>query len=95
MSSTYSRYIPTLILVLMLCVIQGQIWLGDGSVQHIQHVHQALDEKQTANARLQAQIVRLQAEIDDLEKGHVILEGRARMELGMVKPNEIFVQITH
>ncbi|HQY27866.1 MAG TPA: septum formation initiator family protein, partial [Burkholderiaceae bacterium] len=35
----------------------------------------------------------LQAEVDDLRAGKQALEERARYELGMVKPGEIFVQI--
>ena len=36
---------------------------------------------------------RLSAEIDDLHQGLEIVEEKARSELGMVKDNEIFVQI--
>ena len=35
----------------------------------------------------------LQAEVSDLKDGIDMVEERARFELGMVKPNEIFVQI--
>ena len=37
---------------------------------------------------------RLQAEVDDLRNGLEMVEDRARSELGMVKPDEIFVQLT-
>ena len=36
---------------------------------------------------------RLAAEINDLQEGLEMVEERARMELGMVKANEIYVQI--
>ena len=36
---------------------------------------------------------RLAAEINDLRDGLEMVEERARAEIGMVKPNEIFVQI--
>jgi cell division protein FtsB len=35
----------------------------------------------------------LSAEINDLKEGLNMVEERARNELGMVKPNEIYVQI--
>jgi len=35
----------------------------------------------------------LSAEVSDLKEGLNMVEERARHELGMVKPNEIFVQI--
>jgi cell division protein FtsB len=36
----------------------------------------------------------LAAEVKDLKEGLQIVEEKARGELGMVKPNEIFVQIS-
>ena len=43
----------------------------------------------------QAQLTndRLAAEVRDLKEGLDMVEEKARMELGMVKPNEIFVQV--
>jgi len=38
-------------------------------------------------------VARLEAEIGDLREGLDMVEDRARSELGMVKPNEILVQI--
>jgi cell division protein FtsB len=36
---------------------------------------------------------RLSAELHDLKDGLEMVEERARSEIGMVKPNEVFVQI--
>jgi cell division protein FtsB len=36
---------------------------------------------------------RLESEVRDLKEGLDMVEEKARGELGMVKPNEIFVQI--
>ena len=36
----------------------------------------------------------LAAEVDDLREGLEMVEERARAELGMVKPDEVFVQVT-
>ena len=38
-------------------------------------------------------IARLRAELHDLRDGLEMVEERARAEIGMVKPNEIFVQL--
>jgi cell division protein FtsB len=32
------------------------------------------------------------ADVRDLKNGMTLIEDRARLELGMIKPNEIFVQ---
>ena len=37
--------------------------------------------------------MRLVAEVEDLRQGLEMVEDRARNELGMVKPDEIFVQV--
>jgi len=53
-----------------------------------------LEAQQQRN--LQAQLVndRLGAEVHDLRTGLEMVEEKARLELGMVKPNEIYVQIS-
>lgn len=52
-----------------------------------------LDEQQQSNAKAARANERLVAEINDLREGLEIVEEKARSELGMVKANEIFVQI--
>ena len=48
---------------------------------------------QKANAQAEARNTQLAAEVRDLKEGLDMVEELARQELGMVKPNEIFVQI--
>jgi cell division protein FtsB len=59
-------------------------------------VAQLADELGTQKARNEETarlVARLEAEIGDLREGLEMVEDRARSELGMVKPNEILVQI--
>src|SRR5450830_855995 len=56
--------------------------------------HQKIDEQQARNAAAQRINDQLASEVNDLKEGLAMVEERARIELGMVKPNEIFVQIT-
>jgi cell division protein FtsB len=51
-----------------------------------------LDEAKAQNLTAQAENERLAAEVRDLKEGLEMVEEKARGELGMVKPNEIFVQ---
>ena len=44
-------------------------------------------------AKARAANDQLASEVDDLKSGLGIVEEKARMELGMVRPNEIFVQV--
>ena len=55
--------------------------------------YQQLQEQKAQNAAAQLVNDRLSAELHDLKDGLEMVEERARAEIGMVKPNEIFVQI--
>lgn len=57
-------------------------------------MQQRLDAQRAKNAQGQAINDQLEAEVRDLKEGLEMVEEKARSELGMVKPNEIFVQIT-
>jgi cell division protein FtsB len=74
-------------------VVQAQLWLGRGSVLDVAHLRQKLDEQKERNAVAQQANDRLAAEVRDLQEGLDMVEEKARSELGMVKPNEILVQI--
>jgi cell division protein FtsB len=49
--------------------------------------------RQRSNAQAERTNSRMEAEIRDLREGLEMVEEKARSELGMVKPNEIFVQV--
>lgn len=89
-----SRVVP-LVLVVLLLILQWQLWSGRGSVRDVQQLQQKLAEQKEANARATIANERLASEVNDLKEGMEMVEERARQELGMVKPNEVFVQITH
>ena len=54
-----------------------------------------LERQRETNAQLEQDIARVQSEIQDLKEGVATVEEKARYEMGMVKPNEVFVQIAH
>ena len=60
----------------------------------VRAMQQQLDEQRAKNALSQASNDQMAAEIKDLQEGMEMAEEKARSELGMVKPNEMFVQIT-
>ena len=53
-----------------------------------------LDEQRQLNSQAKLANERLAAEVRDLKEGLDMIEEKARMELGMVKPNEIFVLVS-
>ena len=86
------RFVPAALLVLLL-VLQGQLWFGRGSVPNVAKLNQELAAQKRSNAQAEQTNARLEAEIRDLREGLEMVEEKARSELGMVKPNEIFVQV--
>lgn len=88
-----NRIIPA-ILIGLLVLFQAQLWWGRGSVPNVQEMQRHLDDQLTKNANATAANNQLTAEVGDLKEGLEMVEEKARSELGMVKPNEIFVQIT-
>ncbi len=81
------------LLVVLLAIVQAQLWLGRGSVVDVAQMQRKLDEQKARNAVAQQANEQLAAEVRDLQEGLEMVEEKARSELGMVKPNEIYVQI--
>jgi len=88
-----NRLIPA-ILIALLVLFHAQLWIGRGSIPSVREMQQRLDEQLLKNAQAQVGNDQLAAEVKDLKEGLQIVEEKARGELGMVKPNEIFVQIS-
>ena len=87
-----ARVVPAILLVLLLLVLQWQLWSGRGSLPDVTRMESKLAQQKEANAKAAQANERLQAEVNDLQQGQEMVEERARQELGMVKPNEILVQ---
>ena len=86
------RIVPV-VLIALLVVVHSQMWFGRGSLPDVAAMQRKLDQQLAANARARAANDQLASEVDDLKSGLGIVEEKARMELGMVRPNEIFVQV--
>ena len=86
------RVIPV-ILIALLVLFHAQLWSGRGSIPNVREMQRKLDEQQAKNLKAQAGNDQLAAEVRDLKEGLEMVEEKARSELGMVKPNEIFVQV--
>jgi cell division protein FtsB len=87
-----NRLLPAILITLLL-VLQGQIWLGKGSVPTVIELENKIQVQNDLNAKAKRINGQLSSEVNDLKEGLNTVEERARHELGMVKANEIFVQI--
>lgn len=87
-----SRLVP-LLLVALLAIVHAQLWFGRGSVGSVAEMQRRLEQQKAANVQAQQANERLAAEVRDLKEGLEMVEEKARAELGMVRPDEIFVNV--
>lgn len=86
------RY-AALILLIVLIGLQLKLWTGAGGVREVERLRAAVAVQKHENEQLKARNDALQAEVQDLKEGREAIEGRARSELGLVKPGETFYQV--
>jgi len=84
---------PVLILIALLVVLQYPLWLGKGGWLRAWEVERQLQAQREENRRLEQRNAGLEAEVRDLKAGYEAIEERARFELGLVRPDEVFVQV--
>jgi cell division protein FtsB len=80
-------------LTALLLLIQYPLWLGKGGWLKVWDLDQQVAAAQQRNEELKARNAKLNSEVQDLREGTGAVEERARFELGMIKENELFVQI--
>jgi cell division protein FtsB len=87
-----NRFIPVFLITLLI-VLHAQLWTGRGSVSQVAGMKQALVDLERSNQAARLRNDQVANEVRDLQEGLGMIEELARQDLGMVKPNEIFVQI--
>jgi len=85
--------ILTLVLIALLVVIQYPLWLGKGGWLRVWDIERQVALQQGTNDRLLERNRSLEGEVRDLRDGTGAVEERARYELGMMRSDEIFVQL--
>jgi cell division protein FtsB len=83
----------SLILGGLLLLLQYPLWLGKGGWLKVRELDRQVAEQKEGNARLKVRNEALDAEVRDLKEGLDAIEERARTELGMIKQDEVFVQV--
>jgi cell division protein FtsB len=84
----------TLALLALLLLVQLQLWFGGSGKPYAMSLQLQLERQQATNEQARVRNERLVAEVRDYREGLEMVEERARWELGMVKPDEILVQVT-
>ena len=84
----------TFALAALLVLVQGELWFGKVGVPHMIEMQRKLTAQKAANDGARRRNEQLTAEVNDLKEGLEMVEEKARVELGMIKPDEIFVQLS-
>lgn len=83
------RRLP-LFLFLIVIALQWPLWNG---YWELFHTRKSIDSQLKTNQELVYRNAALQADIRDLKDGSDAIQERARLQLGMVKSDEVFVQV--
>ena len=84
----------TVALLALLVGVQADLWLGKAGLPYVMKLRSQLAEQLARNDADRERNARVAAEVSDLKEGLEMVEEKARGELGMVKADEILVQIT-
>ena len=84
-----------LILIALLIGLQIKLWVGDGGVRDLRAIRERVAEQQAQNAKLKQRNDALHADVEDLKHGQDAVEARARSQLGLIKPGEVFYQVVN
>jgi cell division protein FtsB len=84
----------TWILAGLLVMVWADLWLGKHSLPQVWSLQRTLEAQNARNATLRDRNLRVAAEVNDLREGLEMVEDKARSELGMLRPDEVLVQVT-
>ncbi len=83
----------SVVLIVLFALIQYPLWLGKGGWLRVLELDRQLNIQRQTNFRMEVKNQALEGEVRDLQQGLVAIEERARYELGMVRSDELFIQI--
>ena len=86
------RYVA-LILLILLIALELKLWAGEGGMRDVWRLEKQLAEQKQENLKLRERNEKLAAEVQDLKSGKEAIEERARSELGLIKPGEVFYHV--
>ena len=81
------------ILGALIVLIQYPLWVGKGGWATVWRLENKVEAEKGKNARLEARNAGLAAEVRDLKTGTEAIEERARYELGLIRSDEVFIQV--
>lgn len=83
----------TPLLAILVVLLQYPLWLGEGGWLKVWSHRVEVDQQQELNMKLRIRNETLAAEVRDLKQARDAIEERARGELGMILPDELFFRV--
>ncbi len=80
-------------MLVLLLGLQAKLWFGDGSLSEVVQLSKELELQKIRLQELEERNRLLEAQVIDLQEGLDAYEEKARNDLGMVKPDETFIQL--
>ncbi|WP_296405660.1 septum formation initiator family protein [Psychrobacter sp.] len=90
----FSQFMLFLIALSVLLGLQYQYWLGKSGRDGLEKLHAETEIQQQLNDQMVDNNKVLRADVNDLKNGLEAVEEHARLDLGLVKPGETFVQLS-
>ncbi|MEB3752965.1 septum formation initiator family protein [Acinetobacter sp. MD2(2019)] len=93
----FDSFSSRVILVLAIVLIAGfqyMFWYSEGGYYDHQRLMQQIQQQSDVNQELKERNRILGAEVYDLKNGAEAIEEHARLDLGLIKPHETFVQMS-
>ena len=90
----FSQFMLFALAIVVLLGLQYQYWMGEnGHFEHNQLLAQ-IEEQQRLNSNQISENNLLRTDVHDLKNGLEAVEEHARLDLGLIKPHETFVQVS-
>jgi len=83
-----------LLLVLLLVMMQVNIWLTKDGYFRVAEIKELIQDQQKENNAMVSRNSQLKEEIKDLKDGYSAIEEKAREDIGMIKEGEEFYLLT-
>ena len=83
-----------IVVLILFAFLQYKLWFANDGVAQLWHLKRQVETQTAKNNALHERNMSLDAEVRDLKNGKAAIEERARTELGMIKSNEVFYQIS-
>jgi len=90
----FSQFMLLALAIAVLLGLQYQYWLGENGRVASKQLLAQIEEQQQSNDNQIAANELLRTDVHDLKTGLEAVEEHARLDLGLIKPNETFVQIS-